>query len=311
MTHENVAAAMAILSELGLPKAQLNERSAYTLLALADVGVNDTFAVTKRPLRGITPIMDWVREHYEKPYAPNTRETFRRQTMHQFVEAGLVSYNPDKPDRAVNSPKAVYQLTPEAADLLKRHSSLEWQGALRAFLDARGKLADRYARPRLMKLVPVALGDRILQLSPGAHSELIRAIIEEFGPRFAPCSKLVYAGDTGHKHGYFDVELLGRLGVTVDNHGKMPDVVLYDEARNWLILAEAVTSHGPVDAKRHGELAKLFEGSTAGRVYLTAFPSRAAMARYLPDVAWETEVWVAEAPSHLIHFNGDRFLGPH
>lgn len=311
MTPDNVAAALAILAELGLPRAQLNERSAYTLLALSDVGPKQTFAAAQAPLRGITPIMDWVREHYAKSYAPNTRETFRRQTMHQFVDAGLVLYNPDKPDRPVNSPKAVYQLTPETLALLRLHGSTQWTDTLRSFLGARGKLVERYARPRLMKLVPLALTSGILQLSPGAHSKLIRAIVEEFAPRFAPGSTLAYAGDTGRKHGYFDAELLRQLAVTVDDHGKMPDVVIFDKARNWLILAEAVTSHGPVDAKRQEELTKLFGGATAGLVFLTAFPTRAIMARYLPEVAWETEVWVADAPSHLIHFNGDRFLGPH
>lgn len=311
MKPDNVAAALTILTELGLPRAQLNERSAYTLLALADVGPNATFRTTKAPLLGITPIMDWVHDQYGKPYAPNTRETFRRQTIHQFVDAGLALYNPDKPDRPVNSPKAVYQLTPEMVSLLRTHGTSHWPESLCTFCEASGKLAERYARARFMELVPVVLTEGILQLSPGAHSELIRAIVAEFAPRFAPGSVLVYVGDTGRKHGHYDVELLKRLGLTVDNHGKMPDVVLYDAARDWLILAEAVTSHGPVNAKRHGELAKLFGTATAGLVFLTAFPNRAIMARYLPEVAWETEVWLADAPSHLIHFNGDRFLGPH
>ena len=91
----------------------------------------------------------------------------------------------------------------------------------------------------------------------------------------------------------------------------MPDVVLHFTAKNWLLLVECVTSHGPVDGKRHAELAKLFAGSTAGLVYVTAFPNRAIMGRYLGEIAWETEVWVADAPSHLIHFNGVRFLGPY
>ncbi|WP_279512453.1 BsuBI/PstI family type II restriction endonuclease, partial [Candidatus Thiosymbion oneisti] len=94
-------------------------------------------------------------------------------------------------------------------------------------------------------------------------------------------------------------------------HGKMPDVVLHYTVKNWLLLVESVTSHGPVDAKRHTELADLFAGSTAGPVYVTAFPNRAIMGRYLGEIAWETEVWVADAPSHLIHFNGEHFLGPY
>ena len=91
----------------------------------------------------------------------------------------------------------------------------------------------------------------------------------------------------------------------------MPDVVLDYPEREWLVLVESVTSHGPVDGKRHEELARLFAKSKAGLVYVTAFPSRVIMARYLGKIAWETEVWCADAPSHLIHFNGERFLGPY
>lgn len=158
--------------------------------------------------------------------------------------------------------------------------------------------------------VRIASGQEIT-LSAGAHSELIRTIIEDFASRFAPGSLLVYTGDTGEKWGYFDAPLLASLNVTVDAHGKMPDVVLYDKARQWLLLVEAVTSHGPVDGKRHAELTALFAGTIAGLVYVTAFPNRALMGRYLGEIAWETEVWVADAPSHLIHFNGVRFLGPY
>jgi hypothetical protein len=153
--------------------------------------------------------------------------------------------------------------------------------------------------------------DKMIMLSPGEHSDLIRAIIEDFAQRFAPGSLLVYVGDTGDKWGYFDVVLLANLGVKVDSHGKMPDVILYIAEKNWLLLVESVTSHGPVDSKRHAELMHLFSGSTAGLVYVTAFPTRVILGRYLGKIAWETEVWVADAPSHLIHFNGERFLGPY
>lgn len=146
---------------------------------------------------------------------------------------------------------------------------------------------------------------------PHSDSQLIRAIIEEFAQRFAPGSILVYAGDTGDKWGYFDAPLLAELGVDVDLHGKMPDVVLHYVKENWLLLVESVTSHGPVDGKRYAELAKLFRRSKAGLVYVTAFPNRTIMGRYLGEIAWETDVWVADSPSHLIHFNGERFLGPY
>jgi hypothetical protein len=312
MNHPHIDNAQKILISLGLPRAQQNERSALCLLALLDLRPDRGWKDAQNPLVGITPIMEWIREHYNKTYAPNTRETVRRQTMHQFVDAGIARYNPDKPDRPVNSPAAVYQIAPAALNLLKSFDTSAWHDNLTAYLAQRQTLAARYAQARKQKLVPVrvAPGQQIT-VSPGEHSELIRAIIEDFAARFVPGGVLIYAGDTGDKWGYFDAVMLARLGVNVDAHGKMPDVVLHYPERNWLILVESVTSHGPVDGKRHAELSRLFAGSSAGLVYATAFPNRATMSRYLADIAWETEVWVADAPSHLIHFNGERFLGPY
>lgn len=312
MSHKNVASALSILKALGLPRAQLNERSALSLLALLNLTPDKGWADAEAPLIGITPVMDWVKKHYKKKYAPNTRETVRRQTMHQFVAAGIALYNPDHPSRPVNSPKAVYQISPEALTVLKTFGKKLWTKNLAGFLEKSKSLTKLYARERKMKLIPVQIAPGWeIKLSPGDHSELIKAIIEEFGSRFVPDGKLVYAGDTGDKWDYFDESLLAKLGVVVDFHGKMPDVVLYCPKRDWLLLVEAVTSHGPVDGKRHEELARIFAKATPGLVYVTAFPDRALMARYLPLIAWETEVWVANAPSHLIHFNGERFLGPY
>ncbi len=308
----HLADALRILAELGMPPAQQNERSAVSLLALLDLRPGSRWEQAVNPLIGITPIMDWAREHYDKEYAPNTRETFRRQTMHQLCDAGIALYNPDNPQRPVNSPKAVYQIAPPALELIRSYGSVEWHTTLKAFLEVRQTLAQQYAAARQRHQVGVTIAEGTqINLTPGEHSELIKAIIEDFAPRFAPGSVLVYAGDTGAKWGYFDKELLHRLGVQVDRHGKMPDVVLHYAKRNWLLLVESVTSHGPVDGKRHGELSRLFASSKAGLVYVTAFPNRQVMGRYLTEIAWETEVWCADAPSHLIHFNGVRFLGPY
>jgi len=310
--NDYIEAAHQIIISLGLPPAQQNERSALCLLALLNLTPSTAWADAQNPLVGITPIMDWAREHYDKEYAPNTRETIRRQTMHQFCDAGIALYNPDKPDRPVNSPKAVYQVEPAALALLRTFGTPAWHDGLTAYLAERETLVARYAMEREQNRIPVEIAPgKEITLSPGEHSKLIRAIVADFAPRFAPGSVLVYAGDTGDKWGYFDAPLLAGLGVDVDSHGKMPDVVLHFTAKNWLLLVESVTSHGPVDGKRHAELAKLFAGSTAGLVYVTAFPNRAIMSRYLGEIAWETEVWVADAPSHLIHFNGVRFLGPY
>ena len=313
MAHEQrIAEALNILTLLDFPRAQLNDRSALCLLALLDLKPQQPWRAAQEPLMGITPIMDWVREHYDRPYAPNTRETFRRQSMHQFVDAGLALYNPDKPDRPVNSPGAVYQIAPEALAVLRQHGTATWDKALADYQQQREGLATRYAKARDMNKIPVQIpGGAVMELSAGKHSQLIADIIQEFAPRFAPGAALIYAGDTGNKMGYFDEERLRKLGVAIDQHGKMPDVVLYDQKRKWLLLIEAVTSHGPVDGKRHDELARLFAGCKPGLVYVTAFPDRKTMGKYVADIAWETEAWVATDPTHLTHFNGDRYLGPH
>lgn len=104
---------------------------------------------------------------------------------------------------------------------------------------------------------------------------------------------------------------LNRGKVSTYPHGKMPDVVIHYVERNGLILIEAVTFRGPVNVLRHNQLKGLFAGSTAGLVFVTTFLDRAAIREYLPDIAWETEVWVADAPGYLIHFNGERFFGPY
>lgn len=310
--EDRINEAQQILVSLGLPRMQQNDRSALCLLALLDLTPSKSWSNASNPLMGITPIMDWAKVHYNKNYAPNTRETFRRQSMHQFCQAGLARCNPDESGRSVNSPKTVYQIEDTTLNLLRTFNTSAWHDNLTSYLAERETLISRYAQEREQNRIPVEIASgKGITLSPGEHSELIKAIIEDFAPRFAPGSVLIYAGDTGDKWGYFDAPLLSKLGIDVDPHGKMPDVVLHYTKKNWLLLVESVTSHGPVDGKRHNELANLFAGSKAGLVYVTAFPNRATMGRHLGEIAWETEVWVADAPSHMIHFNGVSFLGPY
>ena len=232
--------------------------------------------------------------------------------MHQMVQAGIALYNPDMPDRPTNSPKAVYQISPAALDVIKAYGRRDWTGKLSAFKSMASTLTAQYAKERLMDMVKVKIRkDLQVSLSPGKHNELIRAIIEDMAPRFIPGSTLVYIGDTGEKWGFFDDALSARLGFSVEVHGKMPDVILWQEEKNWLVLVESVTSHGPVDSKRYIELSELFASVHADKVFISAFPDKRTFARFAPDVAWETEVWVADNPTHMVHFNGDKFIGPY
>jgi adenine-specific DNA-methyltransferase len=256
--------------------------------------------------------MEWMRDHYGKNYAPNSRETVRRQTIHQFEQARLIDRNPDDPTRPTNSGDTVYQLTENAARVLTRFKKSDFGDKCAEFIERHGALSAAYERARKMAKVPVTLPDgSSIELSPGLHNELQRQIIQEFAPRFTQGAVVAYLGDTAEKRLVIDADLLKELKIPELNHDKLPDVVLYDETRGWVFLIEAVTTHGPVSPKRHAELEAILQNCSAGRVYVTAFMSCKEFRKYACDVVWESEVWIAEFPDHMIHFNGDRFLGPY
>jgi len=310
--QRKIGEAQTVLRALGLPKGQQNDRSALTLLALLDLGPDTPWADAAGMLRGIRQILDFIRKVYGHDVAENTRESYRNDTMHHFVEAGIVLHNPDDPARAVNSSKNAYQVEPTVLGVLRMFGTPEWERSLRAYLAEAGTLQERYAQDRAMQRIPVTLADgAIFTLSPGGQNILIERIINEFCPRFTPGGVVLYVGDTGSKFGHARLDALKALGIHIQEHGKMPDIVVHHTRENWLVLIEAVSSHGPMDPKRRDELRRVFEGSTTPLGLVTAFMTRQAMATYSERLAWETEAWVAEAPSHMIHYNGERFLGPY
>lgn len=310
--HPRVREALAILEETRFPKGQLNLRTALVLLALCDMKPDARWENAAPQLLGITQIMGWIRNVYGKVYAPNTRETIRDDSVKPFMNAGMAVCNPHAKAKGTNYPGTAYQLSDEAAALIRDFGSQKWSASLERFLAEQQNIADKYAKARDMERISVTMPDGFqLRLSPGSHSALIKEIITEFGSRFAPGSDLVYVGDTETKWGYANEQLMANLGLSLNEHGKMPDVILYLASRNWLFLIESVTSVGPVSGSRYEELADLFGKCAADLIFVSAFPDRATMRSFLPDLAWETEVWLADSPSHLIHFNGGKFLGPY
>ena len=303
--------AISILEALNIPKAQVNQRSALTLLALLGLTKDNLWSDATPSLLGITEMMNYFETHFGVRYAPNTRETVRRFTIHQFIQMGIVEANPDDPSRPINSPNNKYVVSTEFLNLAKAFNTVVWNNSLKEYLDKATKLDKLTPRERHMNRISAKLptGEDI-DLTSGGQNILIKSIVEEFCTRFTPNGIVIYIGDAGDK-GKVTSPLLSELGVILNEHGKLPDVIVYLQAKNWLVLIEAVTSHGAIDIKRHNELKMLFANSTAPLVYVTAFPNRKVMTKYLQEIAWETEVWVAESPTHLIHFNGERFLGPY
>ncbi len=301
--------AIAVLGALGLPKGQQNERSALTLLALLDLREDTSWRrVKKRPIR-IHDMMVFMLKHYGREYAENSRETIRRQTIHQFQQAAIVVKNPDDPRRPTNSPNTVYAITDEALDILRKYGGVDWETALQKFVKKQGKLVEKYEKRKKKHQISVSLPNgTLVDFSPGKHNELQAKILEEFRGTFCPDAKVVYVGDAAKKLLYLDEDLLDQLKIPITEHDKLPDVVLYDPENNNLFLIEAVTAHGPLSPKRQIELEETLQQCKARRVYVSAFPDFREFKRHMEQIAWETEVWIENNPGHMIHFNGPQFF---
>lgn len=311
MVMGKIEQAQEILQALGLPAAQQNEMSALTLLVLAQLTENTPWPQASSKSLRVHDILIAIKQNYGREYAENSRETIRRRALHQFEQAGIVLRNIDDPGRPTNSGLNNYILSDIALDVLRAYGTSTWNEKLGDFLSQQGLLLEIYEKAREQTKVPLQVADgKTYKLSPGKHNQLQAAIVAEFGPRFVPGAKLIYLGDTASKTLVFEQAVFDQLAIPVSGHGKLPDILLYDENRDWLFLIEAVTAHGPVSPKRFVELEKLLEHCPAKRIYVTAFLDFAAFKKFANEIAWETEVWIAETPSHMVHFNGDKFLGP-
>jgi len=140
---------------------------------------------------------------------------------------------------------------------------------------------------------------------------LVKAITEVFCARWAPGAAILGIRDTKREMVYLNSKALAAVGVTLDSSTKPPGVIIHHKAKNRLLLIEPVIETGPVDEKRRKELLELFAGSDAHIIFVTAFETRRTMLSFGNHIAWESEVWIAEDPDHMIHFNGKRFLGPY
>jgi type II restriction enzyme len=308
---KKIKEAQNILKALGLPSAQQNELAALTLLALCDLKPNDKWANAKKISKGVAKdIMEFVRKIYKKDYAENSRETFRRKVLHQFVQSSIADYNPDNPNLPVNSPNAHYAISNQALEIIKKYNTPKFAKMAKEFIINKNILYSETIKARNLKSIPVTLGGKDYNLSPGKHNIVQASIVNTFAPLFAPGGEIVYLGDTEKKNLYIDEKLSKSLGIPIDNHNKLPDVIIYRKDKDWLYLIEAVTSHGPVSPKRIIELEELFKKCKSGKIYVSAFPDFAEFRKHTSQIAWETEVWIVETPEHLIHYNGDKFFGP-
>ncbi len=303
---DKINEARELLKMLGMPKTQQADICCYVLLAMAGIKSDTLWKDAGNEWIRIHDIIQFANTYYGSTYAENSRETFRKQALHHFRNAALVEDN----GKATNSPNYRYRLTEETLQMVRTFQTSEWQKSVSRFLEYHEKLVDMYASKKKMTMMPVRINGADFQFSIGRHNELQKAIIQEFAPRFAPNSECLYVGDTIEKDLVKNVDKLKELGFEITLHDKMPDVVLYREDKDWIYFVESVTSVGPMDAKRILEITEMTKSVAAGKIFVTAFLDFKTYKRFSENLAWETEVWIAEMPEHMIHLNGDKFLGP-
>ena len=294
------------LQTIGMPKSQQADICCYVILAMAGIKPDMSWSEATNEWIRIHDIIQFVNTFYDMSYAENSRETFRKQALHRFRTAALIEDN----GKATNSPNYRYRLTEETVQILRTMETPVWKESVNRFLCYHEKLIDIYASKKRMTMMPVNINGENFKFSTGKHNELQKAIIEEFAPRFAPNSECLYVGDTIEKDLVKNVEKLKELGFEITLHDKMPDVVLYREDKNWIYFVESVTSVGPMDPKRILEIEEMTKDVSVGKIFVTAFLDFKTYKKFAEELAWETEVWIAEMPEHMIHLNGDRFMGP-
>lgn len=303
--------AKKLLIKIDMPAKQQSPICCWALLAMANLAQDTPCSLATNEWIRIHDIMDFLKKNYDVIYAENSRETFRKQAMHHFRAAALIEDN----GRATNSPIYRYRITNEFLQVIRdidesAEDIFEKNESLKKFLADHSSLSHIYASKKEMEKMPVKINNEDFTFSPGKHNQLQKAIIEEFAPRFAENSECLYVGDTIQKDMVKNVQKLSELGFEITLHDKMPDVVLYREDKNWIYFVESVTSTGPMEPKRILEIESMTQNITAGKIYVTAFLDFATFKKFSEDLAWETEVWIADMPDHMIHFNGDKFLGP-
>ena len=320
-----ISEARTILRAIGIPlgegelKTELRQdRLALTLLAVADIkpsskweeakihGDGNGYALRTRDIIGF-----W-NKFYGLNLSPGSYDDVRQKNLVYLVEAGLVLRSAHDPNANTNNPTRRYAVSQIGLDLLHQFGNSEWEECVNRFKSECGELRKRLQRDRQRTMIPVKFPTgQELSLTSGPHNILQKAIVEEFLPRFAPGSEILYLGDTTKKQLFKQEERLQTLGFFDLNHDLLPDVVAYDPEKNWILLIEAVHSSNPISKLRHLDLERLTARCRAGRIFVSVFQNREEFRKWIVEISWETEVWLVDEPSHIIHFDGEKFLGPH
>ena len=306
-----------ILEEVGIPLDETPrrlERMAMACLAVGHIKSNfqeaksandDCFLITRE-------IISFENKHYREDISSGSYDDIRRKDLLYPVQAGIVLNSSAFDAQATNNPTRGYALNPLFAKLLKSYGTPQWVTELETYREQVKLLKEELERKRDLEKIPVKLpsGTNLL-LSAGEHNVLQKHIVEDFLPRFGMGAEVLYIGDTSDKYLYKNEEVLEQIGFFTLEHEELPDVVAYCKEKNLLFLIEAVHSAGPMDEIRVMKLKKQMENCTAIPVFVTTFLNKKDFRKWVTEIAWESEVWIADSPEHMIHFNGYKFLEIH
>jgi hypothetical protein len=309
--------ALCILDCFGIPldaTPRRLERMAMAFLACGDIktiseikngkDLNSGYSVKTRD------IINFVNLHFNEKISSGSYDDIRRKDLKLLVLAGIALQS--NPNSATNDSTRGYSLNPRYADLLRNFGEEDWKEQVSRQLETLESLHSKLKRERKIEKIDVTLpSGSTLSFSAGEHNKLQKLIIEEFLPRYGYGAEVLYVGDTADKYLHVDKNGLERLNFFKISHEELPDVIAYSKKKNWLYLIEAVHSSGPISEIRLLQLKQLSENCTADIVYITAFLNKQKFRQFITEIAWETEVWIAENPDHVVHFNGEKFLGPY
>lgn len=315
--QELINTTLFILDCFGIPlnsTPRRLERMAISFLATADVKNIGDFKSIKDLNSGYSlktrDVINYVNKNFGEDISSGSYDDIRRKDLKLLTVAEVVLRS--SPNSATNDSTRGYCINPMYAELIREYGSENWEHVVTKKLEGVEPLNQKLKRQREIQRVKVALpsGGK-LEFSAGEHNDLQKAIIEDFLPRYGFGAEVLYVGDTSNKYLHLETKKLEELNFFEISHEELPDVIAYSKEKNWLYLIEAVHSSGPISEIRLLQLEKLTENCKADIVYVTAFLDRPKFRKFMADIAWETEVWIADNPDHMVHFNGDKFLGPY
>lgn len=312
-----IFAMLDILGEVGIPldgTPRRLEKMAMACLAVGSIktefaeakSANDNHFLTTRE------IINFENTNYGENISSGSYDDIRRKDLLLPVQARIVLNSSSFDAQATNNPTRGYALNPLFANLIKYYGSIKWKKNLAKYKKQVELLKEELERKRNLEKIPVKLPSGVeLELSAGEHNVLQKCIVEDFLTRFGMGAEVLYIGDTSDKFLYRNDAILNQIGFFTLEHEELPDVVAYCLDKNLLFLIEAVHSAGPMSEIRVRKLKKQLEKCTAIPIFVTTFLNKKEFRKWVTEIAWETEVWIADSPEHMIHFNGYKFLEIH